>query len=257
MLVPRYLRLRRPSIQRQKSWTPSPSAQEIADSVPPDHRHFYTSSVMEYIVPEDRAGAFEDWYGRLRRVAQYHSGFLRADLCTPLNCDNGVIKYYSIIHFASPSQLDLWLNCDARQQFFNEGKTLFLAYRFKSFTTGLEGWFSTSGGSSGSLGPPRWKQILSVVLGLYPTVMLQGMVFSALGIMQGWPLPTAMLVNNLITSSLLTWVVMPRVSRLLKFWLRPAYCLTSRQVDLVGGVVVLSLLMGCVVLLNWLEKLSL
>lgn len=225
--------------------------------VSPHHKHFYTSSVMEYIVPEANTATFEDWYGRLRRVAQYHSGFLRADLCTPLNCDDGVIKYYSIIHFASPSQLDLWLTCDARQKLFKEGKTLFLAYRFKSFTTGLEGWFSLSGGSSGSLGPPRWKQILSVVLGLYPTVILQGMAFSALGMMQGWPLPTAMLVNNLITSSLLTWVVMPRVSRLLKFWLKPAYQLTSRQVDLVGAAIVLSLLMLCVVLFNWLQNLNL
>lgn len=225
--------------------------------LPPHQKHFYTSSVMEYIVPEDRAAMFEAWYEQLRQVVQYHSGFLRADLCTPLNCDDGVIKYYSIIHFASPSQLDLWLTCEARRQLFQAGETLVLAYRFKSFTTGLEGWFSLSGGSSGSLGPPRWKQILSVVLGLYPTVMAQGIVFSALGMMQGWPLSTAMLVNNLITSSLLTWVVMPRVSRLLKFWLRPAYSLTSRQVDLAGTAIVLSLLILCVVLFNWLQTINL
>jgi len=212
---------------------------------------------MEYIVPKTNAEAFEAWYGRLRRVAQYHSGFLRADLCTPLDCEDGVMKYYSIIHFASPSQLDLWLTCDVRQRLFHEGESLVLAYRFKSFTTGLEGWFSATSGSRGSLGPPRWKQILSVVLGLYPTVIVQGMVFSTLGIMQGWPLPTAMLVNNLITSSLLTWVVMPRVSRWLKFWLQPAYRPTSRFVDLVGAGFVLSLLILCVVLFNWLQKLNL
>jgi antibiotic biosynthesis monooxygenase (ABM) superfamily enzyme len=182
---------------------------------------------MEYIVPEAKAVAFEDWYKRLRQAAQYYSGFLRADLCTPLNCDDGVIKYYSIIHFASPSQLDLWVTSEVRQQLFREGEALFLAYRFKSFTTGLEGWFSLTGGSSGSLGPPRWKQILAVVF------------------------------NNLITSSLLTWVVMPRVSRLFKFWLRPAYSLPSRQVDLVGAIIVLSLLIICVVLFNWLQNLNL
>lgn len=82
--------------------------------VSPHHRHFYTSSVMEYIVPEARAVAFEDWYKRLRQAAQYYSGFLRADLCTPLNCDDGVIKYYSIIHFASPGQLELWITSDRK-----------------------------------------------------------------------------------------------------------------------------------------------
>jgi hypothetical protein len=66
-----------------------------------------------------------------------------------------------------------------------------------------------------------------------------------------------MLINNLITSSLLTWVVMPRVSRLFKFWLRPAYSLPSRQVDLVGAIIVLSLLIICVVLFNWLQNLNL
>ncbi|QQE63693.1 hypothetical protein GFS31_03620 [Leptolyngbya sp. BL0902] len=230
---------------------------KTAEETAPHHKHFYTSSVMEYIVPRPKAEAFEAWYGRLRQAAQYHSGFLRADLGTPLDCDDGVMKYYSIIHFASSSQLDLWLTSEVRQRFFKEGESLFLAYRFKSFTTGLEGWFSIQGGSSRSLGPPRWKQILSVVLGLYPTVILQGMAFSALGVMQGWPLPTAMLVNNLITSSLLTWVVMPRISRFLKFWLRPAYSFPSRRVDWVGAGIVLSLLIFYVVLFNWLQKLDL
>lgn len=233
---------------------PGPGRLKTVDQASPHHRHFYTSSVMEYIVPKPRAEAFEAWYGRLRRAAQYHSGFLRADLSTPLDCDDGVMKYYSIIHFASPSQLDLWLASEVRQRFFKEGESFFLAYRFKSFTTGLEGWFSIQGGSRRSLGPPRWKQILSVVLGLYPTVILQGMAFSALGVMQGWPLPTAMLVNNLITSSLLTWVVMPRVSQLLRFWLRPAYSIPSRRVDWVGAGIVFILLISCVVLFNWLQK---
>lgn len=206
-------------------------------------------------MPEASTPQFEAWYARVREVAQYYSGFLRADLCPPLNCDDGVVKYYSIIHFATPSQLDLWVSSDQRQRLFKEGELIFLAYRFKSFTTGLEGWFSLQAGSGRSLGPPPWKQILAVVLGLYPTVMLQGLVFTTLGVMQGWPLPAAMLVNNLITSSLLTWVVMPRVSRLLKFWLRPAYSLTPNQVDLVGAGLVLSLLIACVVLFNWLQTL--
>lgn len=223
---------------------------------PPSHKHFYSSSVMEYIVPEENAPQFEAWYGRVREVVQYYSGFLRADLCTPLNCNDGVIKYYSIIHFATPSQLDLWVSSEERLRLFKEGESIFSAYRFKSFTTGLEGWFSLGAGSGGSLGPPPWKQILAVVLGLYPTVMLQGLVFGTLGMMQGWPLPMAVLVNNLITSSLLTWVVMPRVSKFLRFWLRPAYRLTSRQIDLLGVGVVLSLLIIFVILFSWLQKLD-
>jgi uncharacterized protein len=222
-----------------------------------NHRHFYSSSVMEYIVPVGLESAFQQWYTGVRQVAQNHEGFLRADLCTPLNCHDGVLKWYSIIHFASPKQLNQWLKSKERAQLFKQGQTVFLAYRFKSFSTGLEGWFSTQSGPSeqSGLGPPPWKQVLAVVLGLYPTIMVQGMIFAALGIMQNWPMPTALVVNNLITSSLLTWVVMPKVSRLLRFWLHPAYRLTTNQTNLLGTTVVLGLLGGLVILFNWLQTL--
>ncbi|HIK44401.1 MAG TPA: hypothetical protein IGR64_05875 [Leptolyngbyaceae cyanobacterium M65_K2018_010] len=224
----------------------------------PDSKHFYSSSVMEYIVPESRVEAFQDWYGQVRQVVQQYPGFLRADLCSPLNCNDGVVKFYSIIHFSTPKFLNNWLKSKQRQHLFTAGQAIFLAYRFKSFSTGLEGWFSSQAGpeEQGSLGPAPWKQVLAVVLGLYPTLMVQGMVFAALGIMQSWPMPTALLINNLITSSLLTWVVMPRISRLFSFWLQPAYFLTSRQANLLGTIVVLSILGGLVILFNLLQKLN-
>lgn len=221
-------------------------------------QHFYSSSVMEYIVPEDMTTQFEEWYNRVRQVAQTYSGFLRADLCPPLDCQDGVIKCYSIIHFETPKQLNAWMTSKQRQQLFRQGQSIFLAYRFKSFSTGLEGWFSSHAGAAEQhgLGPPPWKQVLAVVLGLYPTLIVQGMVFAALGMMQSWPMPTALLVNNLITSSILTWVVMPRVSQFLGFWLRPAYRLTPLQVNLLGTIVVLSILVTLMVLFNLLQKLN-
>ncbi len=99
-----------------------------------------------------------------------------------------------------------------------------------------------AGAEQHSLGPPLWKQVLAVVLGLYPTLMIQGMVFSALGIMQSWPMATSLVINNLITSSILTWAVMPHVSQILSFWLRPAYRLMVLQTDLIGAGLVFAAL---------------
>ncbi|MGF1570629.1 MAG: hypothetical protein ACFCVD_21575 [Nodosilinea sp.] len=220
-----------------------------------DDRHFYSSFVVEYIVPNPEEHHFKRWYQRLVQMAKGYEGYLRTDLCPPLYCEDGVVKWYSIIHFTTPAHLNHWLQSDDRKYLMEDGQEVFSAYRFKSFTTGLEGWFSQQAGSAeqGSLGPPPWKQVLAVVLGLYPTLIIQGVIFSALGLMQSWPQPTSLVVNNLITSSILTWVVMPIVTRGLSFWLRPAYRLTTLQTNAIGTILVFAALGFMVSLFNFLQ----
>lgn len=206
--------------------------------------YFYSTFVVEYIVPKGHEAIFRRWYDRLIKTARGYQGYTRTDLCPPLDCGDGVVKWYSIVHFRTPEELNRWLKSGDRAEIFEQGRDTFLAYRYKSFSTGLEGWFSAQvgGAESSSLGPPPWKQVLAVVLGLYPTIVIQGLVFEALGIMQGWPMPMALVINNLITSSILTWVVMPRVSRGLSFWLRPAYRFTALQTNLIGAGLVFTAL---------------
>jgi hypothetical protein len=218
-----------------------------------DDQLFYSSFVVEYIVPAGQERSFNQWYARLVDAARQFEGYTRTDLCPPLDCGDGVVKWYYIVHFATPEDLKRWLRSEIRQQLLEEGQDTFLAYRYKSFTTGLEGWFSNrSGGDEeqNSLGPPAWKQVLSVVLGLYPTLMIQGLIFSALGVMQSWPMPTSMVVNNLITSSVLTWLVMPLVVRLLGFWLYPAYRISNRRRDITGTALVAMMLIVMVGIFN-------
>ncbi|PSR18141.1 hypothetical protein C8255_08895 [filamentous cyanobacterium CCP3] len=224
----------------------SEHAQESQDSQDSQADPFYSTFVVEYIVPDGQEAevVFRRWYDRMVKAARQFEGYTRADLCPPLDCGNGVVKWYSIFHFRTPKELNGWLKSSDRANLLDEGHDAFLAYRYKSFTTGLEGWFSshTGGAEQHSLGPPPWKQVLAVVLGLYPTLMIQSMVFGALGIMQSWPMATSLVINNLITSSILTWVVMPRISRMLSFWLRPAYRLTALQTNLAGAGLVLAAL---------------
>jgi antibiotic biosynthesis monooxygenase (ABM) superfamily enzyme len=207
--------------------------------------------VIEHIVPKGKGAVFKRWHDSFIGGAKRQTGFVRSDRCPPLPCENDVVKWYSIIHFDSPEHLDAWIESDERKQIMEAGQEILKAYRFKSFTTGLEGWFSfSSGAEQSSLGPPVWKQILSVVLGLYPVVMLQSQLFTALDIMTSWPPAIAMLVNNLITSSILSLVVMPLVVRLLGFWLRPAYRQAPFKIDLWGLAIIAATLSGMVFIFN-------
>jgi uncharacterized protein len=199
------------------------------------------SLVVEHTVPKGKGFAFRRWHGSLTRSAKRSKGYIRTDLYPPVK--GSQLTWYSIIHFDSPENLNQWLKSSDREELIEAGQKVFESYQFKSFATGLEGWFSRKTGSEqlGS-GPPAWKQNLAVVLGLYPVVMIQSMLFTTFGIMKHWSPASSMLVNNLITSSILTWLVMPFVTRLIQFWLQPAHQAALPKTDLLGiGVITVSL----------------
>lgn len=197
----------------------------------------YSSVVIEYLVPYAQRWAFRRWHARLVHTAERSEGFIRADRHRPLQCQGGVLKWYSVIHFDQPDHLNHWLSSKPREQVLAAGREIFKSYKFKSFATGLEGWFSRQSGIElDSLGPPAWKQILSVVLGLYPIIMLQDFVFQQLDLFDHWPPAHAMLVNNLITTCILTLVVMPLIVRLLDFWLQPAHQRASLRAEVIGAL---------------------
>ncbi|MGG6264934.1 hypothetical protein ACQ4M3_02565 [Leptolyngbya sp. AN03gr2] len=205
-----------------------------------EDRVFYSTVVLEHIVPNCNKAAFRNWQRALIRNAKQHEGFARADLSAPLHCENGVMKWYSIVHFNTPDHLNDWLNSDDRAEVVQSGRSIFENYKFKSFTTGLEGWFSTEVGEErSSLGPPPWKQVMAVVLGLYPLVMIQSKLFA----FWGWqPSASLTLLSNFITSSLLTWAVMPNITKGFRFWLQPAFRASERKNDLIGAAIVLTAL---------------
>ena len=209
---------------------------------------FYSSFVVEYIVPVGQEHRFNQWYARLVDAARQFEGYTRTDLCPPLDCGDGVVKWYYIVHFATPKALKHWLDSDTRQRLLKEGQDTFLAYRYKSFTTGLEGWFSNQSGVNGEqndLGPPGLEAGTGGGCGAVSHHYGTGVNFLVpWGVMQTWPMPISMVVNNLITSSVLTGLVMPQVSRVLGFWLYPAYRLGSRRRDIAGALMVIVALIG-------------
>lgn len=200
---------------------------------------FYSSLVVEHIVAKSQRAAFERWHDGLKMAASRHPGFVRLDLNSPLLCEDDAIKWYSIVHFDSPEHLNSWVNSTERKRVIESGQNIFRAYRFKSFTTGLEGWFSrrANDDENRGLGPPAWKQILSVVFGLYPIVMIRIKLFPGTGVIGDWSPSGAMLLATLITSSILAVAVMPVVTRLMGFWLYPAYQETKWKADVLGSIV--------------------
>lgn len=68
-------------------------------------------------------------------------------------------------------------------------------------------------------GPPRYKLALLTWVGAYALITL---ILAVLGpAMVSWPLPLRTLVLSATMVVALTWLVMPRLTRLFRPWLRP------------------------------------
>ena len=82
--------------------------------------------------------------------------------------------------------------------------------------TGLEGWFKIAGRADPG-GPKAYKMAIATFVGVYPlSVFLTLTIGRAI---ESWPLWAGSAVFNICIVTLLTWVVMPIVSRLLARWL--------------------------------------
>ncbi|MEO5914187.1 MAG: antibiotic biosynthesis monooxygenase [Luteolibacter sp.] len=79
---------------------------------------------------------------------------------------------------------------------------------------GLEAWFR-----SPSNPPPRWKMAVTTALGVYPTSLFLGETVGRLTHELPLLLRSAVFAISMVI--LLTWVVMPLVTRILHTWLHP------------------------------------
>ena len=80
---------------------------------------------------------------------------------------------------------------------------------------GLEAWFRAK-----SQPPARWKMARLTFVAVYALTLPLTLAVGPL--LRGWPLPVANALFNLIVVSLLTWAVMPALTRVARGWLHPA-----------------------------------
>jgi antibiotic biosynthesis monooxygenase (ABM) superfamily enzyme len=82
---------------------------------------------------------------------------------------------------------------------------------------GLESWFTLPGQALRPL--PQWKMAIATYLGVVPVIMFLSLTLGRL--IQNWNFVLNNIVFNAFVVALLTWVVMPVITRILHGWLQP------------------------------------
>jgi antibiotic biosynthesis monooxygenase (ABM) superfamily enzyme len=168
------------------------------------------TTVFTWDVVPGREREFERWASGVNQVASRYPGHLGA---TWLRAQGVRNRYYTVLNFIDRQHLDDWLGSRERAEWLE--RLHGIAKVSKHRTTGLETWFSLPSESVPM--PPRWKMVIVTFSAVYPlSLILQITVVQS---SQSWPLPLRALTFPLIVVPLLTYLLMPALSRLLRRWL--------------------------------------
>ncbi|PTR27576.1 hypothetical protein C8K36_104198 [Rhodococcus sp. OK519] len=243
------------SLDHLRAWLDSGRRRELVDgagalfTTPPTQNVLLENSsdavtvVVSHPPVPGREAEFIAWQRRITDAEKKFPGFRGSEWHPPIP---GVQDDWTILFtFDSQEHLDQWLESPQRAALLAEGQA------FKNFTVRpipnpYGSWFPAGG--AGDAQVPSWKTALSVLVGLYPLVVVLTILIDELW--PGAPLWASLLLGNIASVCLLTWVVMPVVTRVLRFWLEPGEG-TDRRIDTIGLVISVVFLAGAA-LVFWL-----
>ena len=214
-----------------RQYLDGPATQQVitGGAKPPDQ--LVTAVVTHRVAPED-VDDFLQWQERLRLAESSFPGFRGSELFRPIA---GVQDEWTAMYrYDTAADLEQWLNSDERQRLLAEGKR-FEDYQLRTIDSSFGSWFAFDEKGEVSA-PSAMRTSIAVWVGLYPTVVLLTLAQSPLKM----PLWLGMLIGNLLSSTVMTFLVMPYyVNPLLRKWLQPSPGGHTRRVDLAGaGIIV-------------------
>ena len=150
-------------------------------------------------------------------VATEFPGHLGVEVFRPQTAGSGG-EYRTVYRFDTAEHLRAWLDSAERAAGLARAEPHVLGPIRTSFVTGLESWF-TLPGEPGTPPPPPYKMALVTWITIFP--LITALVAITGPLLDGLPLAASLAITTAVTVSLMTWVVMPRVTRLLRRWLYP------------------------------------
>lgn len=173
------------------------------------------TAVVSRLVKQGREAAFEEWLHGITEVSMKFPGHQGVVVLRP--SDPSWLEYVLVIHWASYEDLKRWLESEVRAEWLAKCEPLTEDVQME-VETGVESWFRMPGRKRLNA-PPRWKMAVVTWLAIYPLVNL---ISLALGpFLTPWPQLARSAVLASILVPLMTWVVMPAMTRMFRFWLYP------------------------------------
>ena len=174
-------------------------------------------TVAFIITHKIKAGAekrYEAWLADILTASSGFPGYLGREIFRP---SDGGRKYTTVVRFDSLDSLNAWAESETRASFVSKVHDLLEQGDQVEIRSGIDFWFTPEG-----VKPPKlWKQFVLTVSAVYPLSLIIPVFLSPLGKLApvlGNEFVAAFLMAGILTG-MLTFVIMPPYTRLLKRWL--------------------------------------
>jgi antibiotic biosynthesis monooxygenase (ABM) superfamily enzyme len=163
-----------------------------------------------------RTQEFEEWMDGITHAAMNFEGHMGVNIIRPA-AGSGNPEYVIIFRFDSYQHLSQWEGSQIRNEWLRKGVDVTDGEPIVEKQTGLEFWFTPTSGAPAPVLPPRHKMAI-VVTGII-FVLVSTILPQIRQVTIGLPVLLSTLVGVVIMVLLMTYVIMPLATRLLKPWL--------------------------------------
>jgi antibiotic biosynthesis monooxygenase (ABM) superfamily enzyme len=173
-----------------------------------------TTTVLRKVKPGHEA-FYDQFLEGIIAAARRFPGHLDVEVFRPERASGG--EYRVVYRFDTGEHLRAWLDSDEHAAWLERAEPHVIGPMRTQFLTGLETWFTVPGRPGTP--PPPYKMALVTWITIFPLITLVVVVLGPL--IAGLALVPRMAITTAVTVPIMTWVAMPRVTRLLRGWLHP------------------------------------
>lgn len=181
------------------------------------------TAIVKRIAKKDKIKEFEEWLSGISREVSRQEGSMGIDIIRPTD-DKSRLEYVIIFRFDNYDNLTKWEKSSIRNEMLQKGRELVEADPDVQKLTGLEFWFTPYFKQKSSpliplSPPPRYKMVIvtiPVISILLLTLVPQIHVLTEMLLI---PYPIRLVIALTITVLLMTYLIMPLLTKLLRRWL--------------------------------------
>jgi uncharacterized protein len=158
---------------------------------------------------------YEEFLEGIIAAASRYPGYLGAEVFRP---DSPGGEYRIIYRFDDAEHLRRWLDSADHAAWLERAEPHAAGATQTQYLTGLESWF-TLAAEPGTPPPPPYKMALLTWMTIFP--LITGIIALFGSTLARIPLVPRLAITTAIAVPVMTWILMPRVTRVLRRWLYP------------------------------------